>query len=185
MIIKSLFVWILTNLPSFVGGNWLRRIFYKKYFKHENFIIPENVIFSGLKNISIGKSFRVCPDCKIMSFEGGEINIGDNFFANYNFFICAKYDNIIIGNDVYIGPDVLIINFNHSVLKEKLIREQREVSKPIIIGNDVWIGAKSVILPGVTIGDGAVIAAGSIVTKSIGNHEIVGGNPARLIKKRE
>ena len=57
-------------------------------------------------------------------------------------------------------------------------------NKPVIIGNDVWIGANVIILPGVNIGDGAVVAAGAVVTKNVGSYEIVGGNPARLIKKR-
>ena len=54
----------------------------------------------------------------------------------------------------------------------------------MVIGNDVWIGLDVVILPGVQIGDGAVIAAGSVVTKNVGDYEIVGGNPARHIKNR-
>ena len=57
-------------------------------------------------------------------------------------------------------------------------------NKAVVIGNDVWIGANVIILPGVNIGDGAVIAAGAVVTKNVGPYEIVGGNPAKLIKKR-
>jgi acetyltransferase-like isoleucine patch superfamily enzyme len=57
-------------------------------------------------------------------------------------------------------------------------------NKPVFIGNDVWVGAKSIILPGITIGDGTVIGAGSVVTKNVLPYTIVAGNPARIIRKR-
>lgn len=183
-IIKSLISFIILKQPSFFGGNILRRKFYKTYFKHSNFIIPENVLFTGLNKISIGQFFRVCPNGKLMSLKNGEIIVGNNFFANYDLFILAKFKSITIGNDVSIGPGVMIININHSMSKEILIREQEEVAKSIFIGNDVWIGGKAIILPGVTIGDGAVIAAGAVVTKDVMPFTIVGGNPAKFIKNR-
>lgn len=184
MKIKSLLFWFLRIFPTVLGGNFLRQLVYKNFFLHANFIIPEKVFLLGIKNISLGHFFRVCPNCKLMSLENGKIIIGDNFFANYNMFILAKYKSITIGNDVSIGPDVMIINTNHSMAKQILIREQEEIAKDILIGNDVWIGGKVIILPGVTIGDGAVIAAGAVVTKDVMPFTVVGGNPAKFIKDR-
>jgi acetyltransferase-like isoleucine patch superfamily enzyme len=63
-----------------------------------------------------------------------------------------------------------------------LVREQSNITKKIIVGNNVWIGAKSVILPGVSIGDNAVVAAGSIVNRNVEANALVGGVPARFIK---
>lgn len=68
--------------------------------------------------------------------------------------------------------------------REKLLSRKRKFAGNVKIGNDVWIGAGSIILSGITIGDGAVIAAGSIVTKDVEPYTIVGGNPAKFIKKR-
>lgn len=64
------------------------------------------------------------------------------------------------------------------------IREQGEEERPVVVGDDVWIGANVVILPGVEIKRGAVIAAGAVVTKDVGELEIVGGVPARVIGRR-
>ena len=182
--IKTLFIFFIRVLPSVFGGQKMRSIFYSKYWGHDSFIIAENVTITGIKNISIGKFFRVCPDVKLFSQNNGLIIIGNNFFANYNCFISSKKSIIRIGDNCLLGPDVTILNTNHVFLKNKLIRDQEEISSPIIIGNDVWIGAKAIILPGVTIGDGAVIAAGSLVNKDVASYTIVGGVPAKKIKNR-
>jgi len=73
--------------------------------------------------------------------------------------------------------------FSSHVLQGK-IEDDIEVKGPMIIGNDVWIGANALILPGVTIGHGAIIGAGSIVTKSVPPYAIVSGNPAEIVKYR-
>ena len=176
--------WFVRVLPSVFGGNYFRRFFFYLYWGHTNVVIPANVTVVGVKKIKVGKFFRVCPDVKIFSEGEGQIIIGNHFFANYNTFIYANGDVIEIGNDCLFGPDVLIINNNHSMKLGQLIRDQDSLTGAIKIGNDVWIGGKSVILPGVTIGDGAVIAAGSIVNKDVAAYAVVAGVPAKLIKYR-
>ena len=93
-------------------------------------------------------------------------------------------EKIEIGSDCMLGPFVNIMDSNHGVSREKKMNQQKNITKPVIIRNDVWIGAKTVILPGVTIGEGAVIGAGSIITKDVESYKIVGGNPAKIIKDR-
>jgi len=176
--------WFARILPTVFGGLHLRRFLYSRYWKHSNFIIPENVTINNLKNLIIGHGFRVCPYVKLFTENNGVISIGNNFFANYNCFLSADKSNIKIGNDCLLGPDVLIINTNHGIDYGELIRLQKNKTSDINIGNDVWIGAKSTILAGVTIGDGAVIAAGSIVNRNVEPYTIVGGVPAKVIKKR-
>ena len=84
------------------------------------------------------------------------------------------------------GPDVLILNSNHLYQNPNiLIRKQGIVYARVVIEDDVWIGTRSIILPGVTIGKGSVIAAGSVVTKDVPPYNLVGGIPAKIIKKRE
>lgn len=82
-----------------------------------------------------------------------------------------------------IGPNVGIYTAGHSIQPKD--RNKRGYAIPIHIGNDVWIGGSSVILPGVTIGDNSVVAAGSVVTKDVPANVIVAGNPARKIKDIE
>lgn len=88
-----------------------------------------------------------------------------------------------IGKNTLIASHVVISTSTHDYMV-KPIRSKR-IDKPIIIGEDVWIGSSAVILPGITISNGAVIGAGSIVTKNVPENAIVVGNPAKIIKYRE
>lgn len=85
-----------------------------------------------------------------------------------------------IGDEVVVSQDVFLCTASHDISSPSLAL----VSKPIIIGPVVWIAAKSIVLPGVTIGEGAVVGAGSVVTKDVEPWTVVGGNPAKFIKKR-
>jgi len=112
---------------------------------------------------------------------GYNIHTGKNVFFNFN---CVILDvmKVEIGNQVLIGPNVQIYTATHP-LDVKTRNSWLEFAKPVTIGNSVWIGGGAIIYPGVTIGDGAVIAAGSIVTKSVPPNVVVGGNPAKIIKE--
>lgn len=90
-----------------------------------------------------------------------------------------------IGSNVLMGPECVILTTNHNFNRRNVpIRLQGSTTKPIIIGNDVWIGQRVMIMPGVEIGDGAIIAAGAVVSKNVAPYTIVGGIPAKLIKQR-
>jgi len=112
---------------------------------------------------------------------GYNIQTGKNVFFNFN---CCILDvmKVSIGNQVLIGPNVQIYTATHP-LDAKTRNSWLELAKPVSIGNSVWIGGGAVIYPGVNIGDGAVIAAGAIVTKSVPENVVVGGNPAKIIKE--
>lgn len=92
---------------------------------------------------------------------------------------------VSIGSGGLIAPGVFITDHNHSLARGKPMFEQHCVTAPVSIGSDVWIGANAVILPGVHIGDGAVVAAGAVVTGDVPPLAMVGGVPARIIKYRE
>lgn len=85
------------------------------------------------------------------------------------------------------GPDVMIFTSNHETSRtDTPMRLQGTAKiKPVTIGDDVWIGARVIILPGVTIGQGAILAANAVVTKDVPEYAVVGGNPAKLIKFRK
>ena len=110
---------------------------------------------------------------------GVNIHVGDNFHADYN---CTMLDlaEIRIGDNCLIGPDLGIYTAGHRLEPEHRVEDVYGL--PITIGNVVWIGGHSTILPGISIGDGAVVAAGSVVTKDVAPRTLVGGNPAKLIK---
>lgn len=103
----------------------------------------------------------------------------------------GKFSNIncpgevVIGDNVRMGPYVMITTLNHGMSRSAIIDSQEPDIRPVHIDNDVWIGGHAVILPGVSIGEGVVIAAGAVVTKNIEPFAIVGGVPARVIGKRE
>lgn len=113
-----------------------------------------------------------------------DISLGDNSGIGVNALISS---HVTIGNDVMMGPDCMIFTANHSMERNgiPMCRQGHEECRPVVIGSDVWIGARVIILPGVHIGDGAVIGAGSVVTKDVPAYGIVGGNPAKLIRMRE
>lgn len=114
---------------------------------------------------------------------GNNIHVGDNFLSNYNVTI-LDIAPVHIGNYVMIGPNVLITTVNHP-LSPKGRRAHLGQAKSVAIGNDVWIGGNCTILPGVTVGNNVVIAAGAVVTKDVPDNCVVGGVPAKLIKKIE
>lgn len=114
---------------------------------------------------------------------GKNIHVGDRFIANYNVTILDIVP-VHIGNDVMIGPGACIITVNHP-LSPKGRRNHLGIAKPVTIGNDVWIGANCTILPGVTIGDNVVVAAGAVVTHDVPDNCLVAGVPARKIRDLE
>lgn len=111
---------------------------------------------------------------------GYNIEIGDNFFANMNLVILdgAK---VCIGNNVFIAPNAGIYTAGHPLDPERR-NQGLEYAYPVTIGDNVWIGAQVAILPGVTIGNNAVIGAGSIVTKDIPDNALAVGNPCKVIR---
>ncbi len=112
------------------------------------------------------------------------VEIGDHCSINHGCYIHGG-GGVIIGNNVRIAPHVCIISMEHEYRKPNVpIRLQGYRREPIIIEDDVWIGANAVILKGVRIGRGSVIAAGSVVTRDVPPYSVVAGVPAKLIKRR-
>ena len=118
----------------------------KVHLGHSTFCV--NVEFKGKATIE--------PYCRFIGSQ--KIIIGKDFYANAN---CHFLGNITIGDDVLIGPKTIIWSRDHGTSKSGKINSQPHKDQPISIGNDVWIGAGAIILKGVKINDGAIVAAGS------------------------
>lgn len=136
-----------------------------------------------------GKNVRLGAKCSFAGIEN--IYVGTDVSFGEGTRILSTRANIIIGNHVMFAPNVTIISGNHRIdLIGKYMSEvsdaekTKDNDKDIIIDDDVWIGANSVILSGVHINRGSVVAAGSIVTKDVPPYAIVGGNPAKVIRYR-
>ena len=127
------------------------------------------------KNINIERGAQFCSGVSI----GNNSGIGENAWM--------LSDGITIGNDVMMGPDCMFFTSNHKSESISIPMWQQGFTEvdPIVIEDDVWIGARVIILKGVTIGKGSIIGAGSVVTKDVEPYSIVGGNPAKLIRKRK
>ncbi|TMO64184.1 acyltransferase [Pseudoalteromonas aurantia] len=120
---------------------------------------------------------------KLVSRPLGKINIGNNCTLQGTS-ICS-YDSVEIGDNVMFGPNVVIMDSSGHALTDRGAdnEEQRIKISPVTVGDDVWVGYGCIILPGVTIGRGAVVGAGSVVTKNVPPLTVVAGNPCQIVKR--
>lgn len=164
-------------------------IFYYGFAKH----LPVSYAFGGelAKNIRymIGRIlFKQCGtnvniEHGAYFLSGRDIIIGNNSGIGINAFLDGQ---VTIGNNVMMGPNVTVWTRNHIFSRTDIpmIEQGLSPQEPVTICDDVWIGSHVIILPGVTIGCGSIIAAGAVVTKDVPEYAIVGGNPAKVIKIR-
>lgn len=111
---------------------------------------------------------------------GGNIHVGENFYANFD---CVILDaaEVRIGDNCFIAPQVGIYTATHPIDPGERISGV-EYAKPIRIGDNCWIGGNATINPGVSLGNNVVVGSGAVVTKSFGDNVVIGGNPARILR---
>ncbi|WP_293669558.1 sugar O-acetyltransferase [uncultured Parabacteroides sp.] len=136
-------------------------------------------LFSRLFGKQVAPSFRVFPP--FYTDFGKNITVGKDVFIN----ACCHFQDhggVTLGDGCLIGHNVVFATLNHDFIPE---RRASMMPAPIVLGRKVWVGSNSTILQGVTIGDNAIVAAGSVVTKDIPTNVIVGGVPAKFIRNIE
>jgi acetyltransferase-like isoleucine patch superfamily enzyme len=125
----------------------------------------------------INGAVLVGPGVRLLVGEQAVLELDDVYINSDSSIVCCKH--VKIGKGTTIGWDVEILDNDF----HRLVRENYEVSKPILIGSHVWIGNRAMILKGVTIGSGSVVAAGAVVTKNVPENTLVAGVPAKVIRK--
>lgn len=163
-----------------------RGFFWSRMFGANRLSLGKNVEFVGAEHIKIGKAVTFFGNAYLnASGQRGFIEIGDDTHID-QFSVLYGLGGIRIGSKCAIASGVVIYSQTNQYASapETNIIDQPVVYATVNIGADVWIGAKAVILPGVTIGDHAVIGAGAVVNKDVAEWAIVGGVPARIIGNR-
>lgn len=154
-------------------SNWNRLEFIKRL---------RGKYFSALM-ASAGKNLRVSDKVRIN--DPDNVTVGDNCYLGTGVELTAWSERITLGNNVMVAAGVRMITRKHGFNDlERPMKEQGYTQNSITIENDVWIGFNAVILPGVTIGSGSIVGAGAVVTKNVEPFTIIGGVPAKVIRKR-
>lgn len=162
---------MLINLLKKARFFYLRNWKWRKYSIGQNFHASRQVFLWAKNNIEIGDNFYIGRFSQIEC----DSQIGNNVIFANNVALVGRYDHNYrqIGTPTRLASQIRDKNYNWKGLGSK-----------IIIEDDVWIGYGAIIMSGIKIGRGSIIAAGSVVTKEVPPYSIVGGNPAKIIKKR-
>ena len=151
-------------MPGWRFGYWLRRLLIQRIAKQcgRDVIVKRRAYIGSATHLVIGDRTQLGHGARI------------------------DHD-VTLGSDVMMGPDVVIMSNSHAFerLDIPMIAQGAAPRRPVVIGDDVWIGTRVVILPGVKVGRGAIIGAGSVVTKDVPEYAIVGGVPAKVLKYRK
>ena len=149
-------------------------------------LVGPGLLSIGGRNIHIGHHFSCWRNCTLAACDDGYIQIGNRVGLNENVYINAcGGGRIVLGDNVLIAPNVVMRSSEHIIkdIKRPII-EQGDIVGEIIIEEDVWVASNATISGSVKIGRGAVVAAGSVVVRDVEPYSLVGGVPARFIKKR-
>ena len=149
--------------------------------------VPVSTQFDGPVRVSHQVALSMGEHCRLgcdvfFDTPGGQITLGRHVRINAGC-VLVSYAHVSIGDDCLIGEYVSLRDANHGTAPIGPMRLQPHSFAPIFIGNNVWIGRGAVVLKGVSIGEGAVVAANSVVTKDVAPYTVVAGVPARPIKE--
>lgn len=165
------------------GRIWLSSQPSLQWWQREAAFLHSHSIERAMENgMRVGRNPKVEPCVTFMGHD--RITIGDDFTCSFGATFRAVDAAIDIGHKVNVGPFAAVIGANHGTDPNTPIKDQPHQSAPVRIGDDVWIGAGAIVLPGVSVGRGAVIAAGSVVTADLPEMAVAAGVPARVTGSR-
>lgn len=164
-VLQKMFTHLVFSLPVLV---YLKRLYYWTRFRTWTLEVSSNVVITNFDKPNVASGLIVLGRCEVNN--NCQIDISGG---------------VTIGNNVVISSDTVIETHDH-VFDECGMFDKQTLQSPLVIENEVWIGSRVIITSGVNrIGEGAVIAAGAVVTKDVGSYEVVGGVPARFIRMRK
>ena len=154
------------TLPGLRSAYRGARLWLQTRFKYQ--------LLSVGKGVVIGAGTHIRP---------GSVSIGDYTFIGGH---CWLEGKITIGRFVLFASDVSIVGGDHrfDVVGVPMIRTGRDEMKPVVVEDDVWVGRGAIVMHGLTIGEGAIVAAGALVTRNVEPYTIVGGSPAQVLRQR-
>jgi len=159
--ISSLLLYLCNHWIAFIPFYFLRHAYYR-----------------SLMGFKIGRGSSICMGARFRRY--GRVTIGNNCVIHENV-VFSNLDEIVIKDCAVVGPQCYLHTSDHDVYDRNFLTR----TAPIVIGDHAFIGLRSTILKGVNLGDNAVVAAGSLVTKSVGACEVVAGVPAKVVGRRE
>jgi acetyltransferase-like isoleucine patch superfamily enzyme len=160
VIVGAIIAWLYNSLVGRLPSRTVRWIYLKLW----------------LGRMSAGAGVQM--GCRILN--GRKVMLGPRAVINFGCVLDGRVYPIVTGSDVSIGPEASILTLGH----DPQSADFADRGGPVTIGDRVWIGYRALVMPGVSIGDGAVVAAGAVVTKDVEAYSIVAGNPARPIGER-
>jgi len=160
LFLGSIFAFLFNSIITSIPAHWFRRIYLRFYLA------------------SLGRKTGVQLGCRFLN--GRKVSLGDNNVINFGCLLDGRKYRIVTGSNVSIGPEASILTLGHDVNSSNF----EDKGGDVMIGDNVWIGSRAIVLPGVSIGKGAVVGAGSVVTKDVEPFMIVAGNPAKAIGER-
>ncbi len=179
--LKKFVDWLIMN-PVQTRPRWYVRMlapFFQHRGCHSKIHRSVRMDTPPYRKFSLG-DYSVVESYSCINNAVGDVIIGDHTRVGLHNTVIGP---VTIGNHVNLAQGITVTALNHNFEdKELRIDEQGVSTNPVIIGDDIWIGANAVILPGVTIGNHSVVAAGAVVTKDVPPHTLVGGVPAKIIK---
>lgn len=138
---------------------------------------------SSINNITLHENVKIAKRCSLFGSENNILEVGSNSYIGMNTIINGFRAKVKIGSNVSIAQSVNIMSDSGPNASEEMQKFFPLVIGSVVIGDHCWIGANSVIMPGVHLGKFCVVAANSFVNTSFDDFSVVGGNPARLIRK--
>lgn len=166
------FFYLLMGWKYYLGNNFIA------HFPNERI---RNFYLTRIMRVSIGKDTHISMRVFVTGYPSrANVRIGDNCVINREAYLDGRV-GVTIGNNVNVSFQACILSLHH---------DHNDAAFPAVGGavticDHAWIGARAILLPGVTVGEGAVVAAGAVVTRDVGPYEVVGGVPARKIGERK